>query len=249
MPLLLSRLPGLLRRCILAILVLGSAPALAADAVLLASTAPGYLPGMAIAAADRLALPEGASVTLLFRSGQMLRLRGPFEGALEQVQPQVGKASVPALAQLFRLRGVDASVIGGTRATGGVDMATPPQDVAVDPQRPAVYCLGPSDAVWIRRPVPEGASYVLRRHVGGRRLVFPAGADRIEWPADLPIEDGDRFELLVDGAVRVSFSFRMLPPRHGSVAAWVAAGVLAGCHEQFDAALRRLAREAVPQAE
>ena len=36
------------------------------------------------------------------------------------------------------------------------------------------------------------------------------------------------------------------PSHYPSSAAWVAAGVLAGCHEQFDRELRRLAQEVVP---
>jgi hypothetical protein len=240
---------GLLRRlALLALLLgsglLGSGPARAADAVLLASTAPGYAPGMAIAASDPLMLPEGASVTLLFRSGQMLRLRGPFEGTLERLQPSA-KTSVPALAQMFRLQGVDASVIGGTRTAGSIDVAGLAQDVAVEPLRSATYCLGPADAVWIRHPAAGGA-YGLRRRAGTRAITFPAGAERIEWPADVPIEDGDRFELVADGQVHATLGFHLLEASYPSAAAWVAAGILAGCHEQFDPELRRLGQESVP---
>ena len=111
-------LPGLHRiTAALSALLLGCAGAHAAeDAVLLASTAPGYGPGMVVAAADRLLLPDGASVTLLLRSGQMLRLRGPLETSLDRVAvaPR-NEGSAVALAEALRLGGVDASVIGGTR--------------------------------------------------------------------------------------------------------------------------------------
>ena len=42
-------------------------------------------------ATDRLSVPEGASATLLFQSGEMLRLRGPFEGTLGQQQAKAGR--------------------------------------------------------------------------------------------------------------------------------------------------------------
>src|SRR5690349_16719024 len=54
------------------------------DAVLLGSTTPGYGQGMTVSLEDRLRLPEGASLTLLLRSGQVLRLRGPLDTSLER---------------------------------------------------------------------------------------------------------------------------------------------------------------------
>jgi hypothetical protein len=98
-----------------AVLLLGAGGAWADKAVLLSSTAPGYSPGMVVATNERFPLPDGASATLLFRSGQMLRLRGPFEGSL---QTSNGDSSVTALAEAFRIQGVDAAVIGGTRTIG-----------------------------------------------------------------------------------------------------------------------------------
>ena len=91
--------------------------AFADDAVLIASTVPGYVPGMVVSATDRLSVPEGASATLLFQSGEIMRLGGPFEGTLGQEQAKAGSNSIAMLADLFRLHGVDATMIGGTRAT------------------------------------------------------------------------------------------------------------------------------------
>ena len=69
-----------------AVVSLVSGRAFAEDAVLLTSTVPGYVPGMVVSATDRLSVPEGASATLLFQSGEMMRLGGPFEGTLGQQQ-------------------------------------------------------------------------------------------------------------------------------------------------------------------
>ena len=90
--------------------------AFAEDAVLLTSTVPGYVPGMVVSATDRLSVPEGASATLLFQSGEMMRLGGPFEGTLGQQQVKATGNSVAMLVDLFRLHGVDATMIGGTRS-------------------------------------------------------------------------------------------------------------------------------------
>ena len=165
---------------LLALLTGGVRPAMAAEAVLLTATVPGYAPGMVVAAADMLVLPEGASMTLLFRSGQILRLRGPFQGSLDHIQPPAGDATVPALARLFRLQGVDATVIGGTRTTNTSAMRA--SDLQVDPHRSATYCIGPSDTVWIGRPATEGEIYGVRRRSNTRAIAWPAGSVKSPGP-------------------------------------------------------------------
>src|SRR5271165_6340384 len=114
-------------------LVLGRA--FAEDAVLLTSTVPGYVPGMIVSATDRLSVPEGASATLLFQSGEMMRLGGPFEGTLGQQQVNATGNSVAMLADLFRLHGVDATMIGGTRSTNVARSGPSIDDVLIDAER------------------------------------------------------------------------------------------------------------------
>jgi Domain of unknown function (DUF4384) len=227
----------------------GAGAARAEEAVLLASTAPGYTPGMVVAAGEPLLLPEGASVTLLFRSGQMLRLRGPAQASLDLAAPARREGVVTALAEAFRLRGVDASVIGGARATGFARVRPQMQDVMVDAQRSGTYCVGPADTVWLTRPpAATEATLALRRRGNLRAIAWPGGAARIEWPSDLPIEDGDRFEVLAGGgAALATLTFRTVAGAPPSEAAAIAEGLLLGCHEQHEGALRRLARAAVPQ--
>ena len=101
----------------LALLVGGTVPATAQDAVLLTSTVPGYVPGMLVGTGERLVLPEGAGATLLFRSGEVLRLHGPFDGPLALPPGDNPGGAVAALVAAFRVQGVDATVIGGTRTT------------------------------------------------------------------------------------------------------------------------------------
>ncbi len=224
----------------------GAGAAAGEAAVLLASTVPGYAPGMVVPAGERLLLPEGTSVTLLFRSGQMLRLRGPLETSLDRVEPVRRDGSVAALAEAFRLAGVDASVIGGTRAIGLERPRQRPEEIQVDVQRSGTYCVRPLDTVWLVRPATEQARHALRRRGNLRSVDWPAGAGRVEWPFDVPIEDGDRFELLADGNAQATLTFRLVPDTGASDTARIAQGVLLGCREQYDAALRRLARTALP---
>jgi hypothetical protein len=214
----------------------------AEDAVLIASTVPGYVPGMVVSSNDQLRVPDGASATLLFQSGEMLRLRGPFDGTLGQPQPVVANGSAATFADMFHMRGVDATVIGGTRSTGSPRSRLALDDVQVDADRSGTYCIEPSTTVWITRPGDEQGHYALRRKGSSRMLEWPQGADRIEWPADVPIDDGSQFEIVTTAAARATVTFRALPTTVGSALAQVASGLVRGCHEQFDRELKRLSR-------
>jgi hypothetical protein len=156
--------------------VLGFRQAAAEDAVLLSSTVPGYSPGMVVSPTDRLILPDGASATLLFRSGEVLRLRGPFEGSLGQQQTESGRSGVALLADMFRMRGVDATVIGATRSTGPGARRETIDDVEVDPQRSGTYCIEPATSVWISRPAGDPGAYPLRRKGTTPAFAWPATA-------------------------------------------------------------------------
>jgi hypothetical protein len=240
MPYLLRCLAGLLL-AVLATVPLACRAAMADDAVLLASTVPGYAPGMVISFSDHLNLPDSAAVTLLFRTGEILRLVGPFEGTLEQQQTRTAGDSIAGLADMFRAHGVDATVIGGTRGFGQAQDRLDIEDVEIDPQHSGTYCLQQATSVWIARPT-EDAAYMLRRQGSSRTIQWPSGAARIEWPADVPIDDGSQFEIATDRAVRATVTFRAVTPSVGSVQAAVADAILAGCRDQFDGELRRLSR-------
>jgi hypothetical protein len=229
----------------LTVALFGFRPAVAQDAVLLASTVPGYVPGMVVSSADRLSVPEGASATLLFQTGETLRLRGPFEGSLGQQQSETGTGIAPRIADIFRMHGVDVTVIGGTRSTGSTRSEPELDDVDVDPDRSGTYCFQPATSVWILRPSTDGTAYTLRRKGSARTLQWPPDAQRIEWPADVPIEDGDQFEIAAGGIVRATETFRSVPSTAGNGPARIAGGLIRGCRDQFDTELRRFSRMVV----
>lgn len=239
-------LTRLLPACVAALLCCAAArdAAAAESAVLLSATAPGYAPGMVIGPGERLLVPDGASLTLLLRTGQMLRLRGPLDTSLERADPGRQDGSSTGLAEAFRLRGIDASAIGATRATAARP-APRPAEVSVELERSGTWCLGPADTVWLLRPGAEPAELGLRRRGTLRRVAWPAGAARVEWPDDVQIEDGDSFDVLADGQPRATLTFRRLAAMRGPEAGDIAQGLLLGCREQYGGALRRLARASV----
>ncbi len=242
----MNRSPCRARRaltCLLPALVLFYAGRVAAqDAVFMASTVPAYRPGAAVSLGERIIVPEGGSLALLFRSGQAVRMQGPVELVLELPATPRREGLAAALAEALRLRGVDASVIGATRA-GLAPVPVRPRDIAVDVTRGGTWCIGAADRIWLSGPgLQETRELVLRSGRLQRYLAWPAGAERIAWPEELAVEDGDRFDLLQGDRTIAALRFRIVTPRWDEDPAEVAEGLLLGCHAQYDAALQRVAR-------
>ncbi len=225
-------------------LALGASLAQAEDAVLVSSTVADYQPGTVIGEGQQLSLPDGANAVLLFRSGEMLDLRGPFEGTFTAALPKGKAGGVEALVQALRGEGIDASAVGATRSLGPlVRPAMEGQRVTIDPRRSGIYCIGPADTLWLRRPTGGDATAQLRHRGSIRSVSWPGDAAQIEWPADLLVEDGDRFETLdATGAPVATIILRRLDPGK-SETAWIAGSFLLGCREQAEPALRELAHD------
>jgi hypothetical protein len=220
-------------------------PGQAEDAVLVSSTVEHYVPGSVISDSQTLALSAGASATLLFRSGEIVRLKGPFEGRLDAIRPAAAPGGAEGLVQALRGQGVDATTIGATRGVTvpSARSAMTGAPVNVDARSSAIYCVGPKDTLWLRNSSVAGGVIRLRRGRSLREVAWPEGAERVEWPADIMVEDGDRFDVIDDkGAVAATMIFHRLNPP-SSDTAWIAAGLLSGCRSQAEPALRELARE------
>jgi hypothetical protein len=217
-------------------------PSMAADrAVVISSSLPELAPGTILEEEKSLSLPSGASAVLLFRSGEMLRLNGPFEGKpTGMIRADGAEGSVGELVGLLRAQGASASVIGATRGWPTPQRPRSGDDVTVGLDRSGIYCLQPGDTVWLTGQRGGKASIRLRRGRSVRELPWPPNASRIEWPSDLPIEDSDIFEALdPSGAPTASMIFRRVKPAP-SASASIAERILVGCREQAEPELREL---------
>jgi hypothetical protein len=230
---------------VLAVLLTLPVPGRCAEAVVLASTAPGYGLGRVIPGDTVVTLPEGATATFLLASGQMLRITGPFEGALRS------PGAEPKDLSGLEVGGTEQVAIGGTRMIGGTaDLVRNPATVAVDPSRSATWCLRPQDSVLLLRP--PGADVVeLRDAASGAavRADWPAGAAERSWPPELPLADGTVIRAGVragDGDEAAELSFRMFGTGFGHDALWAANLALAGCTGQAQALLATLRDNTVP---
>jgi hypothetical protein len=237
-----------LRRMALALAaaaVCGAAFARAEEAVLVSSTVPGYASGSVLSDGQILDLPAGASATLLFRSGAVVRLRGPYEGRFDAAKPGAAPEGAEGLVQALRGQGVDATVVGATRGfiAPAARASMSGGSVTVEVKTSAIYCVGSKDTLWLHNAAQGWRTIKLRRGKSVREVAWPEGAERIEWPTDLGVEDGDRFEILDPaGAVAATLIFHRMAPTP-SATAWIAAGLLSGCRTQAEPALQELARE------
>jgi hypothetical protein len=242
----MTNLPRSLRTVLLCTAALvTTTPGQAEDAVLVSSTVERYVAGSVITDAQTLALAAGASATLLFRSGGIVQVKGPFEGRLDAVRPAGAPAGAEGLVQALRGQGVEASVIGATRGftMPSAHAAMTGAPVNVDVRTSAIYCIGPKDTLWLRGSSVTSGTIRLRHGRSVREVAWPEGAGRIAWPADVPVEDGDRFEVVDSaGAVAATMIFHRFDPPSSSTA-WIAAGLLSGCRSQVEPALRELALE------
>lgn len=216
-------------------------------AVVLASDTPSLPTGSVLDLHGPIVLAQGASATLLLRSGEILRVKGPFTGALADAAGPP-RSGISVYAEMLRMRGVDASNVGGTRALSALARKTPAaasaDDVVLSAAAVATYCVAPGASVWVGRPTGGGGHYELRRAGMFRTIVFPDGATRAPWPDDVSIEDRDHFDLLRDGVAVASYIIRVQPATPASVAAAVAANMLDGCRDQAAPLLAELARRA-----
>ena len=225
--------------------VLAATPGEAEDAVLVSSTFDRYVAGSVITEDQTLTLPSGTDAVLLFRSGDIVRLKGPFEGRLDQVKPTGAPGGTEGLVQALRGKGVEVAVIGATRGftIPSAHVAMTGSFVNVDVGNSAIYCLGPNDTLWLSSSSANGGIVRLRHGRSVRELAWPKGAPRIPWPADVLIEDGDRFDIVDKaGVVAATMIFHRFDPP-ASPTAWIATGLLSGCRSQIEPALRELALE------
>jgi hypothetical protein len=220
-------------------LTLVAAAARAEDAVLVSSTVTDYVPGSVITGGTLLNLPAGATAVLLFRSGTMIRLKGPFQEALSL--PASDANSIATLVAELRGSGSDASVIGASRALPTAKDAMHGQRIMIEPTRSAIYCVGDADSVWLTGAEASPTPLLrLRRGKSVREVKWTSS--EIEWPSDLLIEDGDRFETLGASSDPVAtIIFRRLG-KEPSETAWLADSMLGGCRDQAAPALRELAK-------
>ncbi|PWC37779.1 DUF4384 domain-containing protein [Azospirillum sp. TSO35-2] len=238
--------------------LLALAPAVqAAEAVVVASTAPGYALGQVVADGAAVTVPEGAGIMLLFANGRTLRIKGPFAGPSDRLAAGAdgGDPNAPARPSLGGLLGGERFAqadVGAARAFGAPLNRAAERAFAIDPGVPGTYCLPVGTRPTLIRPQDGGLSGLTLSGDGSTATVTWSGTEGQQpWPEALPLRDG--LEVRVSGpddTPRHSLHLRLLDPAPAKDAAPGAALALrlaaAGCGRQTAALLRPLRDALVP---
>jgi hypothetical protein len=111
------------RLAVTMLLALGSlataAGAVRAEAVVVAATAPGYTAGQQLGT-DPITVPDGATLVFLLKTGQVVTVKGPYEGPPPAATGDAGNR----FDRLTRLGGTDQAEIGGTRSLSAIGNVT-----------------------------------------------------------------------------------------------------------------------------
>ena len=234
------------RQALFILLLVGAAldAARGAEIVVLESTAPRYMAGQSIDAAQPLVLAAGETVTVVTEDARLVRLMGPYSG------PPVGStpdesAARRALTQLIAGDRPEVGGIGGVRGDAADDSPpdTRPGPWFVHTQRSGEQCAPQGRAVELwRESAAAAATAEIRVSLGDTvaQARWAAGEQRAAWPASLPLADGTIYLLRGDSAVRSTpVRLHVLPPALATPglasAAWLAAR---GCTDQARLALR-----------
>ncbi len=214
--------------CLIALLglLLTVQPAAAADYVVMELDGEsGYKVGDIIESAMPVSLPEATAVTLVSSTGEKVRVEGPFVGTIDVSSgptTEKSKSLVRSLALLFRTQAEWAKTRNLVRSLGGEPNADP---WIFDIEWTGAYCYrNPGDAALWRKQAPQDGT--LEISVPGDRITttWPKGENRLDWPTDMPVADGERYDLRLGKSDSRSIEFKKLPsdlPTRAHMAGWM----------------------------
>ncbi|QCG93344.1 DUF4384 domain-containing protein [Azospirillum sp. TSA2s] len=220
----------------------GHAAGVRAEAVVVSSSAPGFVQGQLVADGQALRLPDGANATLLFANGRLLRLRGPYDGVPDdRADSAVSARAGPGDERFMQ------SDLGAARALGNPLDAALERALAIDPSASGVQCVKAGSPPALRRPAEPGLDRLILQDMAGgeRATVNWANDGPAPWPRSLPLADGtDIGALRPDGTLVGTVRVRMVGATGGAALAVGMAS--AGCAGQIAAAMAALRDATVP---
>lgn len=220
----------------------GHAAGVRAEAVVVSSSAPGFVQGQLVADGQALRLPDGANATLLFANGRLLRLRGPYDGVPDdRADSAVSARAGPGDDRFMQ------SDLGAARALGNPLDAALERALAIDPSASGVQCVKAGSPPALRRPAEPGLDRLILQDMAGgeRATVNWANDGPAPWPRSLPLADGtDIGALRPDGTLVGTVRVRMVGATGGAALAVGMAS--AGCAGHIAAAMAALRDATVP---
>ena len=217
-----------------AALLIGVAPALAGQLVVLEARGTALKAGESVDDSKPLTLKEGEQVTLGADDGSVMTLRGPYDKA-----PAAGAAGDGAVLALDALttRTTQRNVAGVVRdATVVVHL---PSAWLVDVSHEGAACIKDGERPMFWRASTDGGTLTIMPSDRSWRAEapWPKGQSTIEAPDYFPVRDG-RTYLASFGGNPVAVTVNVLPPALGNTrmqAAWM---IEKGCVAQAEALMK-----------
>lgn len=200
-------------------------PVLAADVVVVEAVGIDLRPGQVLDGAQPLALVPGQRVTLVASDGRLVKLKGPGEPVpAPEVEPPTG-AVAKSLRDLVSSRETDVSSLGVVRA--GETRTALPEPWLLDIRHAGNRCIEEQrpPVLWRGADMTGSAEVVVAPadRSWSAQALWPEGADRLELPANLTLQDRHVYTVTLDGGPAQITVF--VVPRSLSVAAataWMA---------------------------
>jgi hypothetical protein len=222
----------------LVLFAFAASDAAASDLIVVDSHGLRLTPGEAVDGSKPLTLTDGQQVTLLSSSGQILKLEGPSQAAPDsQVTASADQAS--AVTALLTERQARTSEVGVVRGETEVKL---PDPWVVDVTHPGTSCVTFGRPVVLWRSEDMGQSPVAISPADRSWTVsgvWPAAADRLQMPANLPLRDRTSYVINVAGKM-APVTMRVIPAAVSNDvmrASWMAE---VGCDNQANALLAML---------
>jgi hypothetical protein len=192
--------------------------------------------GQTVNGAQPLKLDDGQAITLLSEDGQTVHIDGPSNASPDSLA-KGGNADVKtAMAALITESHARTSEVGVVRGQGEVRL---PDPWVVDISHPGTSCVRDGEAVVLWRSAPLTAADVAfapKDRSWNVHGTWPANADRVTLPANMPLKDN--WDYVVEVAGRAApVTVRLLPKSVNNDA--MRAGYMreVGCGNQLTALL------------
>jgi hypothetical protein len=218
---------------------LAAGTALASELVVVESHGIRMAPGTSIDGSRPLALQEGQQVTLLAATGQVVKLVGPSEAAPDGSVSANDGGQANAVTALLTARQARTSEVGVVRGEKDVKLPNP---WVVDVTHPGTSCVATGRPVVLWRSADTSATQVSIAPADRSWSVsgqWPAGADQLSMPANLPLHDQTSYVINVGGKM-APVTMRLIPSSVANDvmrASWM---TQVGCDNQADALLAML---------
>ena len=220
-------------------LALCSAPAIAANMIVVDARGAGLKPGMTVNSASVIDLKEGERVTMISADGRSVMLRGAYHGPAVRGSTSAQDPRA-ALAALISTRNDRAKTVGAIRA--GANAVALPDPWLVDITRPGVRCVREGEEpVWWRPDARTAEPFKVFPIDRSWRADFQwrAGTASMPAPALSKLEGASTYIVQVEGqenAITISVIPRGITEPL-MLSAWMLERT---CIQQADAYLRKI---------